>query len=74
MKKNKESCQCTRNMKHMQAQMDVRIVVIHNMLRDLDVQLASINVKCCKFFILIACATRRKSLKTKESQVPEHIN
>ena len=45
MKKNKEGHQCTRNMEHMQAQKDVRSMVIHNMLRDLDVQLVSTNVE-----------------------------
>ena len=50
MKKNKEKeChKCTRNMRitrYMQARKDVQNVVIHNILRDLDVQLASTNVK-----------------------------
>ena len=53
--------QCTRNMKHMQAQIDVRSVVIHNMLRDLDVQLVSTNVRIViSLVISAACATRRK--------------
>ena len=71
MKKNNEGHQCTRNMKHMQAQVDVKSVVIQNMLRDLDVQLASTNVKIAiSLAILVACATRRKSLNTRGNQVP----
>ena len=53
-------------MKHMQAQKDVRSVVIHNMLRDSDVQLANTNVKIAiSLVISIACATRRESLRIK---------
>ena len=46
--KDKECYKYTRNMiitKHMQAKKDVQNVVIHNILRDSDVQLASTNVK-----------------------------
>ena len=75
MKKNKEGDQYTRNMKHMQAQIDVRNVVIHNMLRDLDVQLVNTNEKMAiNLVILVACTTKRKTLNTRGSQVPEHIN
>ena len=75
MKKNKEGHQWTRNMKHMQAQIDIGSVVIHNVLRDLDVQLASTIVKVAISLVpLVAWATRRKSLNTRESKVPEHIN
>ena len=74
--KQRGSPECTRNMKHTcKSQIDVRSVVIHNMLRDLDVQLVSTNVKIViSLVILVACATRRKSLNTRGSQVPEHIN
>ena len=64
MKKNKEGHQCTRNVKHTQAQTDVRSVVIHNMLRESDDQLASTNVKIAiNLVISVACATRRKNLR-----------
>ena len=50
-------------MKHTQAQIDVKSVVIHNMLKDLDVQLVSTNVKIAiSLGISVACTTRRKSL------------
>ena len=75
MKKNKEGHQCTRNIKHTQAQIDVRRVVIHNMLRDSDVQVASTNVKIAiSLVILVACATRREILNIKglwESRSPK---
>ena len=62
-------------MKYRQAQIDVRSVVIHNMLRDLGVQLVSTNVKIAiSLVILVACAARRKSWNTRGNQVPEHIN
>ena len=45
MKKNKEDHQCTRNMKYMQAQIDVRSLVFHYTLMDLDVQLVGTNAE-----------------------------
>ena len=67
MKKNKEGHQCTRNMKHMQAQKDVRSVVIHNILRDSDVQLVNANAKIVTNMVIsVACATRRKKHLTEQ--------
>ena len=79
MKKNKEGHQCTRNMKHMQGQIDVRSVVIHNMLMVLDVQLVGTNAEIViKMFILVACATRRRKYLTQKGlwsqDHPKHIN
>ena len=79
MKKNKEGHQCTRNMKHMQAQIDVRSVVIHNMLRDLDVQLVNTNAEIAiNMAISVACATgKKKYLAGKglwSQDYPKHIN
>ena len=48
-------------------------VVIQNMLR--DVQQESTNVKIpIILVILVACATRKKSLNTRGNQVPKQIN
>ena len=48
-------------MKHTQAQIDVRSVLIHNTLMVLDVQLDGTNAEIVtNMVILVACATRRK--------------
>ena len=52
MKKNKEDHHCTRNMKHTQAQIDVRSVVIHNMLMVLDVQLVGTNAQIVIYMVI----------------------
>ena len=83
MKKNKEKeChKCIRNMiiiKHTQVKKDVPNAVIHNIEKDLDVQLASTNVKIAiSMVISVACAARRENLNIKGlwSQVhPKHFN
>ena len=55
-----------KKMKNMQAQIDVRSVVLHNMFRDSDVQLVGTNVKIVLSLVIsVASAVRRKSLNTK---------
>ena len=74
-RKTKRATSAQEIMKHTQAQIDVRSVVIHNTLRDLDVKLVSTNVRIViNLVISVAYATRRKNLSTKGIQVPEHIN
>ena len=52
----------------MQAQKDVRSVVIHNMLRDLDVQLVSTNAQIViDMVISVAFATRKNVFDQKRS-------
>ena len=71
MKKNAEGHQCTRNMKHMEGQIDVRSVVIHNMLMDLDVQLVSTNVKNChKFGHFSSLCYKKKEFEYKRESSP----
>ena len=55
---------------------DVTNVVTPHMWRDLDVQPVDINAKTAtSLVILVACATRKKSLNRRESQEhPEHIS
>ena len=63
MKKNKEGPLCTRNViiiKHTQAQRDVRNVEIHNMLKDLDVQLVSTNAEIVTNMVNLVACTRGK--------------
>ena len=84
MKKNKEKeChKCIRNMiivKHTQVKKDVQNVVSHNILRDLDDQLASTNVKNAISMVLsVACATRIEKHMTRKGfwsqDHPRHIN
>ena len=63
--KEKECQKHIRNMiiiKHIQVKKDDQNVVIHNILRDLDVQLASTNIKIATGMVIsVACATRRKT-------------
>ena len=55
---------------------DVTNVVTPHMWRDLDVQPVDINARIATSLVIsVACATRKKSLNTRESQEdPEHIN
>ena len=54
-------------MKHMQAQKDVRIVVIHNMMMVLDIQLVGTNAEIVTNMVIsVACATRKKNLLTRK--------
>ena len=68
--KEKESHKYIRNMiiiKHTQVKKDVPNVVIHNIEKDLDVQLASTNVKIAiSIVISVACATRREKHMTRK--------
>ena len=63
----------------MQVRNDVPNVMTHNMLMDLDVQLARTNVKIViSLVILVACAMRRDSLRIKglwnQEVHSKHIN
>ena len=54
-------------MKHTQAQIDVKSVVIHNTLMVLDVQLVGNNPQIViNMVISVACATKRKKNLTKK--------
>ena len=54
-------------MKHMQAQIDARNVVIHNTLIVLDVQLVGTNAKSATNMVIsVACAIRRKKHLTRK--------
>ena len=55
---------------------DVTNVVTPHMRRDLDVQPVDIDARIATSLVmLVACATRKKGLNTRESQEnPEHIN
>ena len=63
----------------MQAQKDVRSVVIHNILMVLDIQLVSTNAEIVTNMVIsVACATRRKKHLTRKGlwsqDHPKHIN
>ena len=58
---------------------DVQNVVIHNILRDSDVQLVSTNTESvANMVISVACATRRKNYLTRKGlwnqDHPKHTN
>ena len=83
MKKNKECHKSMRNImiiiKYMQAKKDVQSVVIHNIQRDSDVQLASTNVEIATSMVIsVACATRREKHMIRKGlwsqNHPKHIN
>ena len=58
--------------KNIPVKTDVTNVVTPHMWRDLNVQPVDINARTAT---CLACATRKKSLNTRESQEnPEHIN
>ena len=61
---------------NIQVKTDVTNVVTPHMWRDLDVQPVDIYARTATSLVtLLACATGKKSLNTRESQEnPEHIN
>ena len=63
-------------MKNIPVKTDTTNVVTLDMWRDLDVQPVDTNARIAtSLVILVACATRKKSLNTRESQEnSEHIN
>ena len=62
--------------KNIPVKTDVKNVVTAHMWGDLDVQAVGINARTVTSLVILeACATRKKSLNTRESQEhPEHIN
>ena len=65
--------------KHTQVKKDVQSVMIHNILRDLDVQPANTNVKIATSKVIsVACAKRREKHLTRKSlwsqDHSKHIN
>ena len=68
--------------KHMQVKKNIPVktdttnVVTPHIWRDLDVQPVDVNARIATSLVsLVACATRKQSMNTRESQEnPEHIN